>query len=156
MTMKVSVGQVPVTIWTSPRPMSVLGGLNNSASRTIKDRPLFFTLGMTWTRYALSFFVCSSLIPYHFFQPSVFNGPEVSMPKDNLHVGGWQHRDLHNIYGMYFVSIFNLLLLLLSRLTLFLWHLQHRATFEGLQQRDPNQNDRPFVLSRAFFAGSQK
>ena len=31
---------------------------------------------------------------------------------------------------------------------------QHQATFHGLLKRDPNQ--RPFVLSRAAFAGSQK
>lgn len=38
-------------------------------------------------------------------EPSVFNGPEVTMPKDCLHHGGWEHRDIHNIYGHYFVSI---------------------------------------------------
>ena len=32
--------------------------------------------------------------------------------------------------------------------------MQHRATFEGHIVRDPNS--RPFVLSRAFFAGSQR
>ena len=32
--------------------------------------------------------------------------------------------------------------------------MQHRATFEGHMVRDPNS--RPFVLSRAFFAGSQR
>ena len=31
---------------------------------------------------------------------------------------------------------------------------QHQATFNGLLKRDPNQ--RPFVLSRAAFAGSQR
>jgi mannosyl-oligosaccharide alpha-1,3-glucosidase len=37
-------------------------------------------------------------------QPSVFNGPEVSMTKDALHYGGWEHRDVHNMYGFYMVS----------------------------------------------------
>ncbi len=37
-------------------------------------------------------------------QPSVFNGPEISMPRDNVHYGGWEHRDVHNINGMLFVS----------------------------------------------------
>lgn len=37
------------------------------------------------------------------FQPSVFNGPEITMPKTNIHHGGWEHRDLHNINGMLFV-----------------------------------------------------
>ncbi|KAJ3218096.1 hypothetical protein HDU67_006654 [Dinochytrium kinnereticum] len=32
-------------------------------------------------------------------EPSVFTGPEVTMPKDSKHVYGWEHRDVHNIYG---------------------------------------------------------
>uniref|UniRef100_A0A8C0JBH5 Glucosidase II alpha subunit n=1 Tax=Chelonoidis abingdonii TaxID=106734 RepID=A0A8C0JBH5_CHEAB len=36
-------------------------------------------------------------------EPSVFNGPEVTMYKDALHQGGWEHRDLHNLYGFYVV-----------------------------------------------------
>lgn len=69
-------------------------------------------------------------------EPSVFNGPEVTMPKDNLHGtadegGEWEHRELHNMYGFY----------------------HHWATAEGIRQRD---NARPFVLTRSFFAGSQR
>ncbi len=37
-------------------------------------------------------------------EPSVFNGPEITMHKDALHYGGWEHRDVHNVYGMYVVS----------------------------------------------------
>ena len=37
-------------------------------------------------------------------EPSVFNGPEVTMHKDAIHGGGWEHRDVHNIYGLYMVS----------------------------------------------------
>jgi len=37
-------------------------------------------------------------------EPSVFNGPEVTMHKDCVHYGGWEHRDMHNLYGMYVVS----------------------------------------------------
>uniref|UniRef100_A0A674C7C5 Neutral alpha-glucosidase AB n=1 Tax=Salmo trutta TaxID=8032 RepID=A0A674C7C5_SALTR len=33
-------------------------------------------------------------------EPSVFNGPEVTMHKDALH-GPWEHRDIHNLYGFY-------------------------------------------------------
>ncbi|KAJ3326752.1 hypothetical protein HDU76_012674 [Blyttiomyces sp. JEL0837] len=66
-------------------------------------------------------------------EPSVFNGPEITMPKDNVHYEGWEHRDIHNIYGA----------------------LQQRATYEGLLLRNNNE-DRPFVLSRAFFIGSQR
>ena len=36
-------------------------------------------------------------------EPSIFNGPEITAPKDNLHYGGWEHRDLHNINGMVYV-----------------------------------------------------
>ena len=36
-------------------------------------------------------------------EPSVFNGPEVTMHKDAKHFGGWEHRDVHNIYGTYVV-----------------------------------------------------
>eukprot|EP00842_Homolaphlyctis_polyrhiza_P006207 jgi/Hompol1/6588/HPOL_000454-RA len=66
-------------------------------------------------------------------EPSVFNGPEITMPKDNLHHGGIEHRDVHNIYGMLF----------------------HQSTFEGHLLRSEGK-DRPFVLSRAFFAGTQR
>lgn len=65
-------------------------------------------------------------------EPSVFDAPEITMPKDNLHMSGTvEHRDLHNLYGQY----------------------MHRATFEALLKI---KNERPFVLSRAFFAGTQK
>lgn len=37
-------------------------------------------------------------------EPSVFNGPEITMHKDCVHYGGWEHRDVHNVYGMYVVS----------------------------------------------------
>ncbi len=29
------------------------------------------------------------------------------MPRENIHYGGWEHRDLHNINGMLFVSVCN-------------------------------------------------
>lgn len=67
-------------------------------------------------------------------EPSVFNGPEVSMHKDMLSLDGHEHRYWHNLYGFY----------------------QQMATALGLVQRNKLQNDRPFVLSRAFFAGSQR
>lgn len=38
-------------------------------------------------------------------EPSVFNGPEVTMQKDCLHPGlGVEHREIHNVNGMLFVS----------------------------------------------------
>jgi alpha 1,3-glucosidase len=67
-------------------------------------------------------------------EPSVFNGPEVSMQKDTKSLAGVEHREWHNLYGMY----------------------MHRATAEGHVKRCPDQNCRPFVLSRSFYAGSQR
>jgi len=68
-------------------------------------------------------------------EPSVFNGPETTMQKDCIHNDGqdeYEHRDVHNLYGM----------------------LQQMATAAGQVDRTGGKN-RPFVLSRAFFAGSQ-
>uniref|UniRef100_A0A671RD45 Neutral alpha-glucosidase AB-like n=1 Tax=Sinocyclocheilus anshuiensis TaxID=1608454 RepID=A0A671RD45_9TELE len=65
-------------------------------------------------------------------EPSVFNGPEVTMHKDALH-GVWEHRDVHNLYGLYV----------------------QKATADGLILRSGGVQ-RPFVLTRAFFAGSQR
>ena len=64
-------------------------------------------------------------------EPSVFNGPEITMQKDLIHHGDVEHREVHNVFGMYY----------------------HMATAEGIEKR---QNERPFVLSRAFFAGTQR
>jgi mannosyl-oligosaccharide alpha-1,3-glucosidase len=67
-------------------------------------------------------------------EPSVFNGPEVSMSKDCKNLAGVEHREWHNLYGMY----------------------MHRATADGLAKRKKYISDRPFVLSRSFFVGSQR
>ncbi|KAJ5517801.1 Glycoside hydrolase family 31 [Penicillium expansum] len=37
-------------------------------------------------------------------EPSVFNGPDMTMPKDNLHYGNWEHRDIHNLNGLTLVN----------------------------------------------------
>lgn len=66
-------------------------------------------------------------------EPAVFNGPEITMDKDIKHHGGWEHRDVHNLFGM----------------------LYHKATSDGLRTRE-SPNRRPFVLSRPYFAGSQR
>ena len=39
-------------------------------------------------------------------EPSVFNGPEVTMHKDAKHWNGVEHRELHNMYGYYMVVIY--------------------------------------------------
>ncbi|KAJ8602205.1 hypothetical protein CTAYLR_003618 [Chrysophaeum taylorii] len=73
-------------------------------------------------------------------EPSVFNGPEVTMSKECLSLDGVEHREWHNLYGMYFA----------------------RATAEGLALRGRSSSSereggkRPFVLTRSFYAGSQR
>lgn len=66
-------------------------------------------------------------------EPSVFSGPETTAPKDAFHYGGWEHRETHNVYGL----------------------THHNATVEALNLRYKNAQ-RPFVLTRSYFAGSQK
>ena len=62
-----------------------------------------------------------------------FTFDQVTMPRDALHYGNVEHRELHNAYGYYF----------------------HMATSDGLLKREGG-NNRPFVLSRAFFPGTQR
>ncbi|KAM0750382.1 hypothetical protein T439DRAFT_326351 [Meredithblackwellia eburnea MCA 4105] len=66
-------------------------------------------------------------------EPSIFNGPEITMQKDAVHYGGWEHRDVHNINGMIYQNL----------------------TAQGLIEREDIPK-RPFVLTRAFYAGSQR
>nr|ATU82887.1 secreted Glucosidase-like protein [Pristhesancus plagipennis] len=70
-------------------------------------------------------------------EPSVFNGPEITMPKDNIHFGGWEHREVHNLWGLLHVM----------------------STYDGLIKRDNapyEESQRPFILTRSAFAGSQR
>lgn len=70
-------------------------------------------------------------------EPSIFNGPETTMTKDNIHYGNWEHRDLHNINGLTVVN----------------------ATYEALLARSKDEEKhhvRPFVLTRSFYSGSQR
>lgn len=69
-------------------------------------------------------------------EPSVFNGPEITMPKDNVHnteMGTYEHRVVHNLYA----------------------HMQLISTFDGVYRRG-NGKYRPFILSRGHFSGSQR
>ncbi|XP_055303269.1 neutral alpha-glucosidase AB-like, partial [Sitodiplosis mosellana] len=69
-------------------------------------------------------------------EPSVFSGPELTMPKDNLHnteMGTYEHRVVHNLYG----------------------HMQLMSTFDGLVRRGAGKL-RPFILTRSHFSGSQR
>jgi alpha-glucosidase len=73
-------------------------------------------------------------------EPSVFNTPDKTIPSDVQHridEPGFQqreasHSEIHNIYGME----------------------NSRATYEGLLKLSPDS--RPFVLTRATFAGGQR
>ena len=72
-------------------------------------------------------------------EPAVFRYPEKTMPLDTVHrvddVNGERktdHREIHNVFGME----------------------QVRATYDGVRKLAPNL--RPFILTRAGFAGSQR
>ena len=65
---------------------------------------------------------------------SVFSSVEASAPKDVLHIGDHEEREVHNAYGLMMVA----------------------GTFKGLVDREADKNRRPFILSRSYFAGSQK
>lgn len=83
-------------------------------------------------------------------EPSVFEQPYVTMPLDSIHMTTSGeiilHRDVHNMYG----------------------HMMAKTAFEGLLERNhklaaaDGQNggikgvQRPFVLTRSYFIGSQK
>ncbi len=73
-------------------------------------------------------------------EPSIFDSPTFTMPLDVVHridEPGFRtrtatHAEIHNVYGME----------------------NSRATYEGLRALDPNT--RPFVLTRATYAGGQR
>jgi hypothetical protein len=113
---------------------------------------------------------------------------QITFPKDLVHKGGVEHRDVHNLYGklyhqveMAFATCFRANLLSWPRVPLpqkrsvtigLCWAHHHtlyatstllppavQASSQGLAERGVLENgesgDRPFVLSRAFFAGTQ-
>lgn len=65
-------------------------------------------------------------------EPAVFDTPTHTMPEDVLHGDGVPHSSVHNLYG---------------------WEMD-RATFEALSRLRPQE--RPFLLSRAGYAGIQR
>ena len=70
-------------------------------------------------------------------EPSVFDGPDGTMPEDNRHEGGGElpagpHLQYHNVYGMLMV----------------------KASREGILAANPDK--RPFVLTRSNFIGGQR
>ncbi|KAH0788482.1 glycosyl hydrolase [Histomonas meleagridis] len=67
-------------------------------------------------------------------EPSIFASDQGTFPKKLIHYNGTETRDTHNIYGL----------------------LNTAATYKGLLERDENIRYRPFILTRSFYAGSQK
>lgn len=73
-------------------------------------------------------------------EPSVFDGPDKTMPLNTVHrieepgftTRTATHSEIHNVFGLE----------------------NHRATYEGLLKLRPNE--RPFVLTRATYAGGQR
>jgi len=68
-------------------------------------------------------------------EPAIFERPDKTMPLDTLHsVEGRKtdHREIHNVFGME----------------------NARATYEGMLRLEPDL--RPFVLTRAAFAGAER
>jgi Alpha-glucosidases, family 31 of glycosyl hydrolases len=70
-------------------------------------------------------------------EPSVFDGPDGTMPEDNHHRGGGElpagsHLRYHNVYGTLMV----------------------KASREGILKANPDK--RPFILSRSGFLGSHR
>lgn len=68
-------------------------------------------------------------------EPAVFDTPTGTMPLDVRHDNEGaptDHREIHNVYGM----------------------LMTRSTYEGMLRARPNE--RPFILSRASYAGGQR
>ncbi len=68
-------------------------------------------------------------------KPEIFHHPDKTFPYDTPHAGDGMkdtHRRYHNVYGMQMA----------------------RATFEGVKKLEPEK--RPFVLTRAGFAGVQR
>eukprot|EP01054_Gregarina_sp_Poly1_P004183 Gregarina_sp_Poly_1__4182@NODE_228_length_11160_cov_127_571532_g202_i0_p3_GENE_NODE_228_length_11160_cov_127_571532_g202_i0NODE_228_length_11160_cov_127_571532_g202_i0_p3_ORF_typecomplete_len944_score89_86Glyco_hydro_31/PF01055_26/7_2e124Gal_mutarotas_2/PF13802_6/3_2e14Gal_mutarotas_2/PF13802_6/2e02DUF4968/PF16338_5/0_04_NODE_228_length_11160_cov_127_571532_g202_i0822311054 len=65
-------------------------------------------------------------------EPSVFNKPEITLPRNTFHLEGYAHRAIHNLYGLNF----------------------HRTTFEAILASDNKK--RPFVLTRAAYFGSHR
>lgn len=95
-----------------------------------------------WDWWAEIFNIAGQKIPanarnMHFWldmnEPAIFNGPEITAPKDVRHHGDWEHRDIHNIYSVAY----------------------HNASFEAAKMRE-SPNQRPFLLARGWWIGSWK
>ncbi|CAJ0939551.1 unnamed protein product, partial [Mesorhabditis belari] len=68
-------------------------------------------------------------------EPSVFNGPEITMPKDLVHYDDREHREVHNMYGFY----------------------QHEATHNGISSDTSHAATAgiPFIEARVAYEWAQ-
>jgi len=66
-------------------------------------------------------------------EPAVFDVDEKTMPDNARHFNNWEHKDVHNMYGL----------------------LHTMSTYQALLDRSGNTK-RPFILTRSHFAGSQR
>lgn len=105
-------------------------------------------------------------------EPSVFNGPEVSMPKDAKNLEGVEHREWHNLYGIYMQMATALGLTQRSisapapSALSSVWKAIAGASSSSSSPDNAGSTavaaaaapviQRPFVLTRAFWAGSQR
>ncbi|GBP26287.1 Neutral alpha-glucosidase AB [Eumeta japonica] len=121
--------------WCWPGSSSYLDFFNPAVSKYYADRYLFENFPGT----SKDVHIWNDMN-----EPSVFNGPEVTMPKDCQHYkppqdglegisAYWEHRHVHNEYGLWYI----------------------RATQDGLLARTDGRY-RPFVLTRSTFAGTQR
>ncbi|OHT11770.1 Neutral alpha-glucosidase AB [Tritrichomonas foetus] len=67
-------------------------------------------------------------------EPSVFDMVEGTLPKDTLLFGNHEFREIRNVYAL----------------------MMHYSTYLGVVNRNEDKNTRPFILTRGYFAGSQK
>lgn len=81
----------------------------------------------TFVSYATNLYIWNDMN-----EPSIFDGPETTAPKDLIHHEGFEERAVHNLYGL----------------------TVHQATYDSYIDMNPNK--RPFILTRAFFSGSQR
>lgn len=81
-------------------------------------------------RFSTNFYIWNDMN-----EPSIFDGIETTSLKSNLHYGNWEHRSVHNVFGLTF----------------------HEATYKALVKRlESTERQRPFILTRSFYAGSQR
>ncbi|CCC71446.1 hypothetical protein NCAS_0H01360 [Naumovozyma castellii] len=97
-----------------------------------------FAKGQTiWARFFKDF-VPHGITNLHIWndmnEPSIFSGPETTAPKDLIHADGLEERSIHNVYGM----------------------TVHETTYNSMKEIFSPQDKRPFLLTRSFFAGSQR